>query len=325
MGSKRGQKRKRPNKRTAGRKEPRRAAPPGRRNDLTKSGLTMTMERGEITFMFTLTEAQENLADETVTISLRPVEDTIHPHPLNFPPPLEELAAAKNAGFQRHWEKLTYAYDLPDPHDFPTLPLTDDDRELLGRFVQQCHHLAGYSLISDDGGLTWSSTGPNGWEIKADLPSREAFVGASVAFRQIHNHGEEASFSKVKGRLYKATGRLDEETQKELRSVMSRWVDARGELMNHLLPTVVCQKVSKAPPGHAISYRDINPEELFLAFNYGDTIHWGEHKERLAQLLDTPDNEAYYRNALCVAILGLSHLYFGWSVLVEAALGSESG
>lgn len=321
MGGKRGNKKKRTNRRATGPKKPRSAASLGQHTDLRKSGKTMTMEHGDITFMLTFTEAQENLADDTVSFSLVPTQDTIHPHPLNFPPPLEELSATKTAGFQRHWEKLTYVFNLPDPRDFPPLPLTDDDRKLLNRFVEQCRYLAGFSLLSDNGGISWSS-GPEGTQIKADLPSGEAFVGTVAAFRQIHNHGEDASFSKVKGRLFNATGQInDEDAQNELRAVMSRWVDARGDLMNRLLPTIVCQKVSNAPPGHPISYRDIKPEELFLAFNYGDTIHWGEQKEKLADLLDTPDNKAYYQNALCAAILGLSHLYFGWSLLVQAALG----
>ena len=60
---------------------------------------------------------------------------------------------------------------------------------------------------------------------------------------------------------------------------------------------------------------------MFLTFSYGDTIHWGENKEKLVKLLADPHHEAYYRYALVSAILGLSHLYFGWSLLVKAALG----
>jgi hypothetical protein len=325
VASKRGQKRRGTNKRGPGAKGARGGASADRRNDLTGSGMTMTMEIGDISLMSTLTEAQENPDEETVAVTSIPVEDTIHPYALNFPPPLQELASRETKGFQRHWEKLTYAFDLPDPADFPALPLTDDDQQLLSRFVQQCEYLASYSLISDDqGSLKIWSEGQSNWQIAADLPGREIFGGTAVAFRQIHNHGEEASFSKVKGRLYKATGQLEQHQQAELRATMSRWVDARGELMNHLLPTVVCQKVSEAPPGHPVSFRDINPEDLFQMFNYGDTIHWGEHREKLVNLLADPSHEAYYRYALIVAILGLSHLYFGWSVLVKAAVGDRS-
>lgn len=324
MGGKRSAKnakRARARKEARARQRQRTAASSGRRNNLTDSGMTMTIEAGDATMMFTLTEAQENLSADTVAVTAVPVEDTIHPYPLNFDPPLEELAAAETKGFRRHWEKLTYAFGLPDPRDFPQLPLEEEDREILRRYVEQCRHLAGYTVISDDGRLAMSSDGPGNWQIQADLPSREAFGGTAVAFRQIHNPGEEASFSRVKGRMFKASSQLEEEQQREVRAVMSRWADARGELMNRLLPTIVCQKVSKAPPGHAISFRDIKPEELFLAFNYGDTIHWGEHKQQLVKLLATPGNEAYYRYALVAAILGLSHLYFGWSLLVQAALG----
>lgn len=214
VASKRGQKRRGTNKRGPGAKRARGGASAGRRNDLTGSGMTMTMEIGDISLMFTLTEAQENPDEETVTVTSIPVEDTTHPYALNFPPPLQELASRETKGFQRHWEKLTYAFDLPDPADFPALPLTDDDQQLLSRFVQQCEYLASYSLISDDqGSLKIWSEGQSNWQIAADLPGREIFGGTAVAFRQIHNHGEEASFSKVKGRLYKATGQLEQHQQ----------------------------------------------------------------------------------------------------------------
>jgi hypothetical protein len=45
------------------------------------------------------------------------------------------------------------------------------------------------------------------------------------------------------------------------------------------------------------------------------------HNERLTRL-DDERNQAYYKNAVLLAINGLSHLYFGFALLVEAAMGS---
>ena len=260
----------------------------------------MSWESGDITMLMELTEAQENPDDDTVTISSIPLEETIHPHPLNFEPPLIEVATGESNGFRRHWEKLTYAFNLPDPADFPQLLLEADDLGMLRRYVQQCEHLAGYSVINDEAGFFLNSNGPGTWRATADLPSREAFGGTAVAFRQIHNHGEEASFDKVKGRLYRATGKLDQAEQGRLRAILAQWVDARGRLMNHTLPTIVCQKLSHTGPEFPVSFRDINPEDLLLTFNYGDTIHWGEHREHLVALTDDPNYEAFYKYALVV-------------------------
>jgi hypothetical protein len=86
--------------------------------------------------------------------------------------------------------------------------------------------------------------------------------------------------------------------------------------------TIVCEKVSQAPPGFPVSFRDINPEELFLTFNYGDTIHFSsDRRQQLVDLTADPKNDAYYKHACLISILGLSHLYFGFAVLIEAALG----
>lgn len=281
----------------------------------------MTWQYGDISLMMKLTDAEDNPLTETVTIHSIPYQDSIHPYPLKFDPPLIGYATGESNGFAHHWEKLTYAFDLPDPSDFPQLPLEPEDRDILQRFVSVCHDLAGYSVINDEAALRLSSTGGGNWSVKADLPSREAFGGTSVALRQLHSNQEPASFDKVEGRLFKATRLLDQHVQSRLRSIMSQWVDARGQLMNHTLPTVVCQKLSGAPPGHPISFRDVNPEDLLLTFNYGDTIHWGDRRERLVELTADPYYEAYYKDAVVISIAGLAHLYFGFSTLARRALG----
>lgn len=62
---------------------------------------------------------------------------------------------------------------------------------------------------------------------------------------------------------------------------------------------------------------------MIRTFNYGDTIHFSGEQETLANLLETEANAAYYKHAVLLAITNLSHLYFGFAVLVEAAMGTE--
>jgi hypothetical protein len=54
------------------------------------------------------------------------LEETIHPHPLNFEPPLIDFATGETNGFRRHWEKLTYAFNLGAG--------TNEDQIFVGRF-----------------------------------------------------------------------------------------------------------------------------------------------------------------------------------------------
>jgi hypothetical protein len=83
-----------------------------------------------------------------------PFEDSIHPYPLAFDPPLIEHAVGENNGFAHHWEMLNYVFALPNPAEFPELTtLTDDDRAALRRYVKVCRQLAGYSALNNDSGL----------------------------------------------------------------------------------------------------------------------------------------------------------------------------
>jgi hypothetical protein len=104
-----------------------------------------------------------------------------------------------------------------------------------------------------------------------------AFGGTSLAFRQLHSQEEPASFDRVKGRLMQAIKLLPEAEQDAPKSVVTQWAKARAKLMNRLLENIVCEMAAPpVPTGRAIefSYCNINPQELILTFNYGDTIHF---------------------------------------------------
>ena len=191
-----------------------------------------------------------------------PYEDSIHPYPLAFDPPLIEHTTGEGNGFVHHWEKLNYAFALPNPAQFPSLPvLTDDDRVLLDRFVAVCRQLAGYSAINNDSGITIS--GKDGQSnIELQFPSAEAFGGTSLAFRQLHSGQEDASFDKVQGRLFQAIRILPEKEQQPAKDFLQQWVSARGKLMNQLLQTIVRRKGSPAPsarPKHRVQLLQYQP------------------------------------------------------------------
>jgi hypothetical protein len=166
------------------------------------------------------------------------------------------------------------------------------------------------------------SAGPNGWDVRADMPSHEAFTGFSVTFRQIHNAGDEASFSKVFKFIEQATGQLDQAQAQEARMILQRWREARGKLMNKMMTTLICERLQPPNSPHIPkSLQGVKPEEVIMNFNYGDTLHWGERRESLAAMTNDPHNETFYRHACIVAMIELSHFYFGFAELVLSALG----
>ena len=256
-----------------------------------------------------------------------PYEDSIHPYPLAFDPPLIEHTTGEGNGFVHHWEKLNYAFALPNPAQFPSLPvLTDDDRVLLDRFVAVCRQLAGYSAINNDSGITIS--GKDGQSnIELQFPSAEAFGGTSLAFRQLHSGQEDASFDKVQGRLFQAIRILPEKEQQPAKDFLQQWVSARGKLMNQLLQTIVRRKGSPAPsarPKHRVQLLQYQPAgaDTHSSTATPFTSPTSARSSRTCWMNEA--NQAYYKHAVLLAISGLSHFYFGFALLLEAAATVES-
>lgn len=287
---------------------------------LPRPGDIMTYEWEGISLALRCTHAGPNWLNGTYDGKFMPLEDTIHPVQLIFPAPLTECSTDEGKGINHHWEKLTYVFALPDPANFPLLPVTAEDRELMEYFVQTCRELAGYSVLNDNHSLRVTQRGGD-WDVVAELPSKEAFAGTAVAFRQLHSGTEEVSFDKIKGRLFKAIKRLPEGNREVAQEVVTQWARARAELMNQTLSTLVSRKVANASEDDPVSYHGVRPDDLIATYNYGGTIHFGKHRETLVSLTDDPTLAAYYSYACMGSIAGLSYLYFGFAVLLEAALG----
>lgn len=184
----------------------------------------VTIEWHDIKMACKVTENKMNPLTRIRTIQWIPFEDSIHPYPLAFDPPLIEHAVGEQNGFAHHWEKLNYAFALPNPAEFPKLStLTDDDRKVLRRYASMCRQLAGYSTLNDESGLTLHDVGGRQPEVELQFPTAEAFGGTSVAFRQLHSDDEVASFSRTKGRLMKAINLLSAAEQEAPKSVVTQW------------------------------------------------------------------------------------------------------
>lgn len=289
-----------------------------------EKGDIVTVEWPDMTLSVKCTEVKLDPFRGVATASFVPLEDSVHPVPLSFPPPLAQFSSDGGKAIGHHWEKLTYVFGLPNPAEFPSLPVPAEDRQLIAHFIRISRQLAGYSVINDNHELRVTSGGGE-WRVEATIPTAEAFAGTSVALRQLHSGQEEASFDKVKGRLFQAIAKLPEEQRESTRATLTKWAIARADLMNHTLDTLVCRKATNAKADDPVSFRDIRPEELIATYNYGGTIHFGKHRDTLVDLLSDPTRESYHSFACITSIAGLSHLYFGFAVLLQSALGEQTG
>ncbi len=263
-----------------------------------------------------------NPLTDTVTFSSVALEDTIHPVELAFEPPYVDLAANGGAkGFRHMWEKLTYAFALPDPAQFPVLPnLAAADRAHLAKYIAGCRKLAGYSAIAGGSGFEMEST--NGvWTTRADFPDDELLVAAAARFRQLNNQGEQTAFTTASDLIIKAAKSHDP----ALIQIVAKWRQARAALLNKNIATIVCEMVlldKPRPDDFPVSDSNLRPEELFNTYFYGDFLHVGDNAAKLIDINSEDGNAAYHMFGFLTSMSALAQLYFGFSVLVEHALGS---
>jgi hypothetical protein len=252
--------------------------------------------------------------------------DSILPVKLNFPPPLAHLGSDPST-FDYQWQLLTYAFNLPDPADFPKLPgeIPVEDVRRLKRYVEVCEKTAKYTVVAHKGGITM--TGVKGdWDLDVDQTSDEQTVGFATRFRQLHHSSTgDPDFSVVINLLDKYTRDFTDEHTEERKTVLQKWRKARAQLINRPLPNIVDRIVLKKDNCPNIDdfamYNDVNPDEIINLFNYGELIHFGKHSEDYEKMADEPDMEAIQHNNFMQSMLGLVHLYFGFSALSRSAAG----
>jgi hypothetical protein len=270
-----------------------------------------------------ITETTVNPLTDTVTFSSVALEDTIHPVKLAFEPPYADLAASGGGkGFRRMWEKLTYAFTLPDPAGFPALPkLTPAERETLAQYVVVCKKLARYSALAHGGGFKMQWTSDDDYSMTSDFPCDEQLVALAARFRQLNHERDVTAFSRASGVIIKAL----KEQQSDLVPVVSKWREARGALLNKNIATIVCEMLlpdgprPDGPP--VVSYGNLRPADLFNTYFYGDLLHVSDNAGDLIDINSEDGNAAYHMFGFLTSMSALAHLYFGFSVLVERALG----
>lgn len=74
----------------------------------------------------------------------------------------------------------------------------------------------------------------------------------------------------------------------------------------------------------SISIADLGALDLIATYNPGGTIHFGTQRPALVDLTKDPTHAAYYTYACMLAIIGLTHTYFGFAVLLDSAMSRDA-
>lgn len=265
----------------------------------------------------------------TLEASFITYQDSVLPVKLNFPPSLTHLGSDPST-FDYQWQLLTYAFNLPDPADFPTLPGQIPEKELrrLTRFIEVCEKTATYTVVAHKGGITLKGEHGN-WDLEVNETKDEETVGFAVRFRQLHeNSTGEPDFSATINILEKYTRQFTDEHTDTRKNILQHWRKARAQLMNRPLQNIVARMVLEKDNCPNIDdfamYNDVNPAEIINFFNYGELIHFGKHSDEYDKLAEDPKLEAIQHNNFKQAMLGLIHLYFGFSDVIRSATGLDS-
>jgi hypothetical protein len=288
------------------------------------------LTKGPATFVHRISGAIQDKTKGIVTVKAIPLADWIRPVELRFEPPLQSFGSSQK-GFDYHWQQLTYLFELDDPKKFSPLHavLTVDEGERLRRYLATCRALAGYRLINDDHSFNmYHAKGEETDSLKVTLPTHEEFSGFSATFRQVHNDGEPASFIKTWKLLNKALNEasITHEERMEHRRIIKDWKTARNALKLNAAATLIAEKsVPNLKPDSPRPLKGIVPEDLIQRYNYGDTLHWGDKRGELAELMNgDPFHASFYKYCCTCTMTSLSHLYFGFAELVAAALGENA-
>lgn len=247
-----------------------------------------------------------------------------------FTPPYAELATDPNA-FLFQWAKLTYAFGLSDPAEFPALPtaLSAKDSASVERYIHACQELAGYSLLSTDGGLSINVVNGEVKDLNVEGPPKESLRGFAVLFRQMHSDNDEpASYTVVKNILGTASRSADDGLADTRLDFIKRWNGARAKLLQFTLTDIARSKLYSARSAQA-EFTDIkcehSPMQLISLFNYGEYIHWGKRRDDHRSAFENPVLGALLEFQYHESLVGLSHFYLGFAKVLEAARWRSGG
>lgn len=238
-------------------------------------------------------------------------EDACLPVELRFEPPLAELGWP--GPFEYHWQLLTLAFSLPDPAAFPPMSgFIAEEAAALNRYATVCGEVAGSAAMRHHGGMAVNAS--DGHVSYEPVPTRSAFEGLATRFRQLHFADDgNPGFDSVASILERHALHADDAQRADQLEILRQWTQARSLLRRRPLKNVVARSMLRQHrhcQGEA-NYEGVRPDEVLAEFDCGRLI--------AADRTLSP----YQEHVFMVSVLGLCHLYFGYAVLVQSALGGD--
>lgn len=224
---------------------------------------------------------------------------------------------------------MYFAFRLTDPATFPPMTLSQNGEiAALRRYSSAAKRLASTTLLSakEEATIRVSNTTSGQVEsVETQFSAHDSTVGSSAMFRQFFSDSEPASFSTVRNIIGRRSREMADANHVTREAMLKEWRSAHANLLNAPLRAIALRKHfdeigATDTPVQGEGGR--SPRETIQIFNYGDLIHWGDHRAKYDALGITEVDAALSRMEFLNAIVGLSHLYLGFSVIVDRVLSA---
>jgi len=158
--------------------------------------------------------------------------------------------------------------------------LSDAQQAIVNRFIQTTQDLASSTLLNSSAALTVRSGKGGKYEShQVALVARDAEVGFTALLRQCDRSEESASFSKVMTILQAACDVASDEGAARRAERLKEWGRVIKRLHRKSPDQLVRDRLVRDEGLQAFAYDEPHtPKWLIEIYNYGDNIHWAEHR-----------------------------------------------
>lgn len=260
--------------------------------------------------------------DDTVTIHAEPFRAWLLRGTPETPAPYSQYAQRPEA-FQYYWKMLQRVFHVPASSDFPAAAYSDDEKELMEKFIATSRDLAAMTVLSFDGGITFTAAG----EVQRNLPPQDTVRGALVTLRQLEKADEDASFQKV----WRAVGRRLNEIDPQSAKRHNRYRLIQSKLMNGYLvkmaDVLACTEQGFDTKLAMSIHHSGKPVDVINEAMYTGHVHWNRARAAAGSMGQTRDDIAAgtFEMDVFSALLQLSHWKFVYAEFLERQLGHVEG
>jgi hypothetical protein len=245
---------------------------------------------------------------------------------LPFEPPMVERGSMPGA-HEFWWKVAGYVFDdLADPRLFPPLPTPPDDDALniVLRYISTAEALAASSVVNSALGFTVQIRDlSEAASIESRLPAKDVEMGLALLVRHCDSQKEPARFDRVYNILMAAAETGADPWQRDRITQLRGWSKAvkrlRGKSLNQLMRDKL---VTDRGYRHLDYQEEHSPQFLMSMFDYGDLLHWGEHRGVVAQWESDEIVGLEQRLAFLDAATGLAFMNIGFGLVAATAIGA---